>query len=89
MFSKLKFVYVFWILNANREGEILFAYRTSFSGMMNLKAGFCSKISLLFWSGRCFVTTCMLDIGLDLKHPLDILMASFDTDSRLPSSLSL
>ena len=27
--------------------------------------------------------TCRLDIGVDLKHPLDILLASFETDSRL------
>ena len=30
---------------------------------------------------------CRLDVGVDLKHPLDILMASFETDSRLSNSL--
>ena len=33
--------------------------------------------------------TCMLDIGVDLKHLLDILMASFEADSRLSTSLLL
>ena len=33
--------------------------------------------------------TYRLDIGVDLKHPLNILMASFETDSRLASSLLL
>ena len=33
--------------------------------------------------------TCRLAIGEELKHPLDFLMASFETDSRLSSSLQL
>ena len=33
--------------------------------------------------------TCRLDIGVDLKHPLNILMASLETDSSLTSSLLL
>ena len=33
--------------------------------------------------------TCRLDIDVDLKHSLDILMASLGTDSRVTSSLLL
>ena len=36
--------------------------------------------------GGSSATTCMLDIGVGLKHHLDILMASFETDSKLASS---
>ena len=43
-FSKLNFVCIFWILIANRRGEFLFAYMVSCSEVMNLNAGFCSKI---------------------------------------------
>ena len=32
---------------------------------------------------------CRPDIGVDFKQPLDILMGSFETDSRLSSSLLL
>ena len=37
----------FWILIANGDGEFLFANRVSCSGVMNLKAGICSKIFTL------------------------------------------
>ena len=33
--------------------------------------------------------SCRLDTSIDLKHPLDILMAFCETDSRLSSSLLL
>ena len=33
--------------------------------------------------------TCRLNIGVDLRHPPDNLMASMETDSRLTSSLLL
>ena len=35
------------------------------------------------------MVTRKLDIGVDVKHPLDILMASFETDSKFSSSLLL
>ena len=90
----------FWFLIAHGGGEVLFAYRTSFSGVMNVEAGFCSKVftltyyfrlglSLHIWSGGSSVITCRLDVGVNLKHPLDILMGSFETDSKISSSLLL
>ena len=33
--------------------------------------------------------TCRLDVGVDLKNQLDILLASFETDFSLASSLML
>ena len=47
IFSKFNFVCIFWILITNGGGEFLFANRTSCSGVMNLKAGFCGKLSTL------------------------------------------
>ena len=35
------------------------------------------------------MTFCRLVVEVDLKHPLDILLVSFETDSRLASSLLL
>ena len=46
-FSKFNFVFIYWILIANGEGELSFACRASCSGVMKLKTGFCSKLFTL------------------------------------------
>ena len=33
------------------------------------------------------MVTCRLNIGVDLKYPPDVLMASLDTDPKLPNPL--
>ena len=72
-------IFLQWILSRNPEAFTTF------------------KSSLQFRSGMLMTTATAvkcgyketLDIGVDLWHPLDILMASFETDSRLSSYLVL
>ena len=47
LFSKSSSVCIFWFLMANGGGELFFIYKVSCSGMMNLKARFCSKLFTL------------------------------------------